>query len=113
MRRPRSLQLGILTGVMWADAAERVGTLLMISTGSKPHPVFASSSAFVAGIRREEVNFQLAFAPSAFLKAKMPPALIQASKSLRWKRRPLPTFTLGGAVFSLTYRLSVCSLTAR
>jgi hypothetical protein len=32
------------------------------------------------------------------LEAKIPPALIHASKSLRWKRRPLPTLTLAGAL---------------
>ena len=46
---------------------------------------FKAHAVFESGFRLqlEEFDFELAFAPSAFLKAKMPPALIQASKSLR------------------------------
>jgi hypothetical protein len=53
-------------------------------------------------VRPRPSLFQLALGSSTFLKAKMPPALIHASKSLRWKRRPLPTLTLAGAIRSLT-----------
>jgi hypothetical protein len=46
---------------------------------------FKTRAIFESGFRLqlEELILKLASAPSAFLKAKMPPALIQASKSLR------------------------------
>ena len=46
---------------------------------------FKTRAVFESGFRLqlEELILKLASAPSALLKAKMPPALIQASKSLR------------------------------
>ena len=44
---------------------------------------FKTRTVFESGFQLEELILKLASAPSAFLKAKMPPALIQASKSLR------------------------------
>src|SRR5260221_13409827 len=46
---------------------------------------FNTRAIFESGFRLqlEELILKLASAPSAFLKSKMPPALIQASKSLR------------------------------
>ena len=53
--------------------------MLVFRYRSKAHAVFELGFR----LQLEELDFELAFAPSAFLKAKMPPALIQASKSLR------------------------------
>jgi len=71
---------------------------------------FTARSQASNSVRRQNLSQQPhSMRPSLFqsgssilLKAKMPPALIPASKSFRWKRRPLPTFTLAGAVRSLT-----------
>ena len=53
--------------------------MLVIRCRFKAHAVFESGFR----LHLEEFDFELASAPSAFLKAKTPPALIQASKSLR------------------------------
>jgi hypothetical protein len=68
---------------------------------------FTARSQASNSVRRQNLSRQMRTSlfqsgSSILLKAKMPPALIQASKSFRWKRRPLPTFTLAGAVRSLT-----------
>jgi hypothetical protein len=55
------------------------GFMLVIRYRFKTRAVFESG----ARLQLEELILKLASAPSAFLKAKMPPALIQASKSLR------------------------------